>query len=99
MSFELFSTGRHNKPSPPYCVSRTRSSPTRKSRILVSASPRHASAGDDDMTTTLFSGTEPLLLFLAKATLVLILAIGASFVLRRSTAGERHLVWLAALVG
>src|SRR4051812_1857926 len=51
------------------------------------------------MTTALFSGTEPLLLFLAKATLVLMLAIGATFLLRRSTAGERHLVWLAALVG
>jgi beta-lactamase regulating signal transducer with metallopeptidase domain len=47
----------------------------------------------------LFSGTGPLLLFLAKATLVLLAALGATFVLRRGTAGERHLVWLAALVG
>ena len=47
----------------------------------------------------LFSGTGPLLLFLAKATLVLIAALAATFVLRRGTAGERHLVWLAALVG
>lgn len=51
------------------------------------------------MTNILFSGPWPLLLFLAKATLVLILAVAATFVLRRSTAGERHLVWLAALVG
>src|SRR3954462_7029717 len=53
------------------------------------------------MTTmsALFSSTGPLLLFLAKATLVLIAAIAATFLLRRGTAGERHLVWLAALVG
>jgi beta-lactamase regulating signal transducer with metallopeptidase domain len=49
--------------------------------------------------TTLFSGTGPLLLFVAKATLVLVAAIAATFLLRRGTAGERHLVWLAALVG
>jgi beta-lactamase regulating signal transducer with metallopeptidase domain len=49
--------------------------------------------------TTLFSGTGPLLLFVAKATLVLIAAVAATFLLRRGTAGERHLVWLAALVG
>jgi beta-lactamase regulating signal transducer with metallopeptidase domain/HEAT repeat protein len=51
------------------------------------------------MTTALFSGTGPLLLFVAKATLVLIAALGATALLRRGTAGERHLVWLAALVG
>src|SRR4051812_8871169 len=51
------------------------------------------------MSAALFSGTGPLVLFIAKATLVLIAAIGATFVLRRGTAGERHLVWLAALVG
>ena len=49
--------------------------------------------------TALFAGTGPLLLFVAKATLVLIAALGATFLLRRGTAGERHLVWLAALVG
>jgi HEAT repeat protein/beta-lactamase regulating signal transducer with metallopeptidase domain len=46
-----------------------------------------------------FSGTGPLLLFLAKATLLLVAAIIATVMLRRSTAGARHLVWLAALVG
>ncbi|HEY4304832.1 MAG TPA: M56 family metallopeptidase [Gemmatimonadaceae bacterium] len=51
------------------------------------------------MSAALFSGTGPLLLFIAKATLVLIAALGATFLLRRNTAGERHLVWLAALVG
>jgi len=51
------------------------------------------------MSAALFSGTGPLVLFVAKATLVLIAAIGATFLLRRGTAGERHLVWLAALVG
>lgn len=51
------------------------------------------------MTTSLFAGATPLLLFVAKATLVLISAYVATSLLRRSTAGERHLVWLAALVG
>lgn len=47
----------------------------------------------------LFSGTGPLVLFLAKATLLLVAALVATASLRRSTAGARHLVWLAALVG
>jgi HEAT repeat protein/beta-lactamase regulating signal transducer with metallopeptidase domain len=51
------------------------------------------------MSAALFSGTGPLLIFVAKATLVLIAALAATFLLRRGTAGERHLVWLAALVG
>src|SRR5262252_5013341 len=46
-----------------------------------------------------FSGAGPLALFLAKATFLLIAAVLATFSLRRSTAGARHLVWLAALVG
>src|SRR5262245_61692925 len=46
-----------------------------------------------------FSGAGPLALFLAKATLLLVAALLATFSLRRSTAGARHLVWLAALVG
>ncbi|MDB4874813.1 MAG: putative rane protein [Gemmatimonadetes bacterium] len=46
-----------------------------------------------------FSGALPLLLFLAKATLLLVAALVATLPLRRSTAGARHLVWLAALVG
>ncbi len=46
-----------------------------------------------------FSGALPLALFLAKATLLLVLALAATIPLRRSTAGARHLVWLAALVG
>src|ERR1051325_5758691 len=46
-----------------------------------------------------FSGTVPLVLFIAKATLLLLAALVATAALRRSTAGARHLVWLAALVG
>src|SRR6476619_3931709 len=46
-----------------------------------------------------FSGAGPLFLFLAKATLLLVAALVATASLRRSTAGARHLVWLAALVG
>src|SRR5215467_4380900 len=46
-----------------------------------------------------FSGTGALILFLAKATLVLVAALVATISLRRSTAGARHLVWLTALVG
>ena len=51
------------------------------------------------MESTLFSGATPLLLFVAKATFLLIAALLATSTLRRSTAGARHLVWLAALVG
>ena len=52
------------------------------------------------MTTSMpFSGTAPLLLFVAKATLLLIAALVATIPLRRATAGARHLVWLAAVVG
>jgi beta-lactamase regulating signal transducer with metallopeptidase domain len=52
------------------------------------------------MTTSLpFSGALPLLLFVAKATSLLIVALIATVPLRRATAGSRHLVWLAALVG
>jgi beta-lactamase regulating signal transducer with metallopeptidase domain len=50
-------------------------------------------------TNVLFSGPVPLLLFIAKATLLLIAALIATVPLRRGTAGSRHLVWLAALVG
>src|SRR4051812_32768455 len=46
-----------------------------------------------------FAGVSPLLLFVAKATLVLLAALIGASALRRSTAGARHLVWLAALVG
>jgi beta-lactamase regulating signal transducer with metallopeptidase domain/HEAT repeat protein len=46
-----------------------------------------------------FSGAGPLVLFLAKATLLLVSAFLATAWLRRGTAGARHLVWLAALVG
>jgi len=49
--------------------------------------------------TTLFAGATPLILFIVKATLVLVAALGAATALRRGTAGSRHLVWLAALVG
>lgn len=51
------------------------------------------------MTSILFSGATPLVIFILKATLVLASALVATFALRRGTAGERHLVWLAALVG
>src|SRR5215217_6416996 len=51
-------------------------------------------------TTNLpFSGALPLVLFVAKATLLLVMALLATSTLRRGTAGARHLVWLAALVG
>ncbi|MEP6491093.1 MAG: HEAT repeat domain-containing protein [bacterium] len=46
-----------------------------------------------------FSGAVPLVLFLAKATLLLVGALLITIPLRRSTAGARHLVWLAVLVG
>ncbi len=51
------------------------------------------------MTSTLFAGATPLVIFILKATLVLIAALVATVALRRGTAGERHLLWLAALVG
>ena len=46
-----------------------------------------------------FSGAVPMALFLAKATLLLLAALAGSTLLRRASAGARHLVWLAALVG
>lgn len=48
---------------------------------------------------SLFSGAGPLMLFVAKATVLLVAAAVAMIPLRRSTAGARYLVWLAALVG
>src|SRR5581483_6236288 len=51
------------------------------------------------MSNGLFSGAVPLALFVIKATLVLCAALVGAATLRRSTAGARHLVWLAALVG
>ena len=43
--------------------------------------------------------TTSLILFLAKATLLLVAALAAATWLRHGSAGARHLVWLAALVG
>ncbi|HEY4217241.1 MAG TPA: M56 family metallopeptidase [Gemmatimonadaceae bacterium] len=48
---------------------------------------------------TPFAGALPLLLFLARATVLLAVALVATIPLRRATAGARHLLWLAALVG
>ena len=41
----------------------------------------------------------PALVLLIKATCLLLVALGASAVLRRASAGSRHLVWLVAVVG
>ncbi|HET7549733.1 MAG TPA: M56 family metallopeptidase, partial [Gemmatimonadaceae bacterium] len=41
----------------------------------------------------------PVLLFLGKATLLLLLALIASAALRRASAGSRHMVWVGALAG
>src|SRR5690348_16262974 len=46
-----------------------------------------------------FTGVFPLVLFLAKATLLLFAAFVGTMWLRNGTAGSRHLIWLAALVG
>ena len=46
-----------------------------------------------------FTGVLPLVLFLAKATLLLCAAFAGTMWLRNGTAGSRHLIWLAALVG
>jgi hypothetical protein len=39
----------------------------------------------------------PMLLFLAKATLILIAALGITVAMQRGSAGARHIVWLATL--
>jgi beta-lactamase regulating signal transducer with metallopeptidase domain/HEAT repeat protein len=39
----------------------------------------------------------PLLMLLVKATILLLAALGATLVMRRASAGARHLVWLVAL--
>jgi len=41
----------------------------------------------------------PALVLLIKATCLLLVALGATVVLRRASAGSRHLVWLVAVVG
>jgi beta-lactamase regulating signal transducer with metallopeptidase domain/HEAT repeat protein len=41
----------------------------------------------------------PALILLVKATCVLLVALGASLLLQRASAGMRHLVWLTALAG
>src|SRR5690348_13055003 len=41
----------------------------------------------------------PALLLLVKATCILVVALAASLLLRRASAGARHLVWLTALAG
>src|SRR5262245_6633077 len=43
--------------------------------------------------------TFPALVLLTKATCLLLVALGASVLLRRASAGSRHLVWLVAVVG
>jgi beta-lactamase regulating signal transducer with metallopeptidase domain/HEAT repeat protein len=43
--------------------------------------------------------TLAILLFLVKATGLLLVALGASLALSRASAGSRHLVWLLALIG
>ena len=39
----------------------------------------------------------PMLLFLAKATFILIAALGITIAMQRGSAGARHLVWLGTL--
>src|SRR5438093_529843 len=41
----------------------------------------------------------PALVLLVKATCLLLVALGASMLLQRASAGSRHLVWLVAVVG
>ncbi|MFN2637442.1 MAG: HEAT repeat domain-containing protein [Gemmatimonadaceae bacterium] len=41
----------------------------------------------------------PMLVLLAKATLILVLALATTVVMQRASAGSRHLVWLVTLVG
>src|SRR6478609_5758817 len=41
----------------------------------------------------------PALVLLIKATCLLLVALGASVLLQRASAGSRHLVWLVAVVG
>ena len=51
------------------------------------------------MDITLESFALPALVLLIKATCLLLVALGASVLLQRASAGSRHLVWLVALVG
>jgi beta-lactamase regulating signal transducer with metallopeptidase domain/HEAT repeat protein len=45
------------------------------------------------------SSAVPALVLLLKATCLLVVALGASLLLQRASAGSRHLVWLVALAG
>src|SRR5690348_8633183 len=52
------------------------------------------------MSNFIYVLTQPdLLAWLLKATALLVLALGATTLLRRASAGTRHLVWLATLAG
>ena len=52
------------------------------------------------MSTLITTLTQPALVaWLLKATALLVLALGVTTVLRRASAGTRHLVWLATLAG
>jgi hypothetical protein len=56
------------------------------------------------MTTTLpllssLPAAFPTLVLLVKATCLLLAALAAAVLLRRASAGSRHLVWLVALIG
>jgi hypothetical protein len=47
-----------------------------------------------DLALTMGAG-QPALLLLAKTTVLLVVALGATLVMQRASAGSRHLVWLA----
>ncbi|HEV7837362.1 MAG TPA: hypothetical protein VGO75_04775, partial [Gemmatimonadaceae bacterium] len=47
--------------------------------------------------TSGFGNGLPMLVLLAKATLILVLAIGVTIAMQRASAGSRHLVWLVTL--
>ena len=54
------------------------------------------------MTTTIAAGLStlagvPMMVLLAKATLILVLAVGVTIAMQRASAGSRHLVWLVTL--
>ena len=53
------------------------------------------------MIDSLFTGAPawnvPLLLLLAKATIILVAALGITMAMQRASAGARHLVWLVTL--
>src|SRR6267143_6917438 len=73
-----------------------------KSNVCVPPSAALDRLGDRNMTANLFAALPagsniPMAMLLTKATIILLLALGMTVVMQRTSAGARHLVWLVTV--